>query len=50
MDIFNILKQDIDDVILILNYFLDAGDQEMQATPAPAPQKAGEKDDFWKYV
>ena len=52
MDIFNILKQDVDDVILILNYFLDVGEQEMQAAPAPVPQKTGKKelDDFWKYV
>ena len=52
MDIFNILKQDVDDVILILNYFIDAGDQGAAASPAPAPKSTGKRelDDFWKYV
>lgn len=51
MDIFNILREDADDVILIVNYFIEAGEQDDPA-PAPAPKKAGarELDDFWKYV
>ena len=50
MDIFNILKEDADDVILIVNYFIEAGDQdEPAAAHAPAAGKR-ELDDFWKYV
>lgn len=51
MDIFNILRENTDDVILILNYFIEAGDQGEPA-PSPAPVKAskGGLDDFWNYV
>lgn len=50
MDIFNILAQNADDVILILNYFIAAGDQDEPA--APVPKKAGKRelDEFWQYV
>lgn len=50
MDIFNILKQDVDDVILIVNYFIDAGDQDAPAAPAPKTTGKRELDEFWKYV
>ena len=53
MDIFNILRQDTDDVIMIINYFLDVGEYggEVEQPAAPAP-KASKKtvDDFWNYV
>lgn len=51
MDIFGILREDADDVILIVNYFIAAGDQdEPAAAPAPATAGKRELDDFWKYV
>ena len=49
MDIFNILRQDVDDVILIVNYFIEAGDQDAPAAPAPKQSKR-ELDEFWKSV
>lgn len=49
MDIFNILKQDTDDVILIINYFIEMGDSA--DAPAPAPKKKEhDLDEFWQYV
>jgi len=53
MDIFNILRQDTDDVIMIINYFLDVGEygDAAAAAPAPAPKPKERKlDDFWNYV
>ena len=54
MDIFNILKQNTDDVIMIINYFIEVSDQDAAATiPAPAPASRSKKqglDDFWNYV
>lgn len=51
MDIFNILRENTDDVILILNYFIEAGDQ-CDSAPAAAPAPAGKRgrDEFWDYV
>ena len=50
MDIFSILKEDADDVIMIVNYFIAAGDQDAPAAPAPAKAGKRELDEFWKYV
>lgn len=56
MDIFGILKEDADDVILIVNYFIETGERgestDRGAAAAPAQAKAGKRelDDFWKYV
>ncbi|MBQ5640294.1 MAG: hypothetical protein IIV05_00660 [Ruminococcus sp.] len=50
MDIFNILAQNADDVILILNYFIAAGDQDEPAAPAPKKTGKRELDEFWQYV
>lgn len=50
MDIFNILKEDADDVIMIVNYFIEAGDQDEPAAPAPVKAGKRELDEFWKYV
>lgn len=56
MDMFNILREDADDVILIVNYFIEAGERGESAEscmPAvPAQKKAGKRelDEFWKYV
>lgn len=49
MDIFNILKQDTDDVILIINYFIEVGERDEPAVPAAKPHKH-ELDEFWQYV
>lgn len=50
MDIFGILKEDADDVIMIVNYFIAAGDQDAPAAPAPVKTGKRELDEFWKYV
>lgn len=50
MDIFKILKEDADDVIMIVNYFIAAGDQDSPAAPAPKTAGKRELDEFWKYV
>lgn len=52
MDIFNILRQNTDDVIMIINYFLDVGEYGSAPEPAAPAPKAREKkiDDFWSYV
>lgn len=53
MDIFNILKQDVDDVIMIINYFLDVAEYGGAEADAPDPAKKrrkGELDEFWNYV
>lgn len=53
MDIFNILQQDADDVILIINYFLDCEEYGTNDGAAPAPAQTTRKhgiDEFWSYV
>ena len=54
MDIFNILKQDVDDVIMIINHFIEVGankEAEAVTQAAPTPAKRGKKiDNFWNYV
>lgn len=52
MDIFNILRQDTDDVIMIINYFIAVGEYggtDDPAAPVPKAQK-GKIDEFWSYV
>lgn len=52
MDIFNILKQNTDDVIMIINYFLDVGEYGGTPEPAAPAPKAHKReiDEFWSYV